>query len=80
MTKTEIGVQIQFENHAWGVRYDDGNNKQYGWVSLNEGKIYDPKYVKKPGDVESERNERLQEEVNKGKLIQVSRQTVITTK
>lgn len=44
----EEGVVIQLGYKFWGVEYDDGNNRSYGWVGLDKSTIYDPTFLKKP--------------------------------
>lgn len=52
ISRREIsGVMVVKDGKAWGVEYEDGKGRAYGWVEIANGEIHDPRYCKHPLDV-----------------------------
>lgn len=77
MEKIEKGVVVEYAGKYWGLAYDDGNNKSYGWVDINNAQISDPRFLTKPEDL-TYTNSPYISELQKGKLVNVTRVITIT--
>jgi hypothetical protein len=77
MEKIEKGVVVEYAGKYWGLAYDDGNNKSYGWVDIDEAIISDSRFLTKPEEL-TYINSPFISELQKGKLINVIRVTTVT--
>jgi hypothetical protein len=52
MQKTieKIGVVAELDGKYWGVEYEDGHSTSYNFGSIENAKISDPEFCKKPED------------------------------
>jgi len=78
MEKIEKGVVVEYAGKYWGLAYDDGNNKSYGWVDIDNAQISDPRFLNKPEDLTYSTDSIGIQELQKGKLINVTRVTTVT--
>lgn len=75
--KIEKGVMVMKNGRAWGVEYDDGHCKVYGWLEPETATIYNPVYCKDPIDVLSQDSAYAREMVG-AVLVPVVRTTMLT--
>jgi len=71
------GVLIMKGDLAWGIEYQDGHSKSYGWVEPSKGDIHNPEYCKVPKDA-TYANSPYIRELEKGRFVNV-RKTITTT-
>ena len=74
--KIEKGVMVIKDGKAWGLEYADGQCTSYGWVDLEDAKLYDPEFCKKTTDV-TYRNSHYINELSTAKLVAVERRTEV---
>ena len=74
--KEETGVMIMKEGKAWGVTYEDGRSKSYGWVEPEIAPIHNPEFCKKTTDA-TYPGSYLIDELKTGKLVKVKRFTTV---
>lgn len=74
--RVETGVQVMKDGKAWGIKYQDGQSTEYGWMDPALAPIHDPKYCINPTDV-TYRGSYYREEVKTGKLVSVIRTTIV---
>ena len=72
----ENGVTIQFGDKFWGIVYEDGNSRSYGWVELKSAIIYNPEFLKRPEDATYENSPYISE-LKKGTLVKVGKTTIV---
>ena len=77
--KIETGMMIMKDGKAWGVAYEDGRSKEYGWVGPEEALIYDQRFCTWPSDVTYKGDHNLSE-ISSGKLVSVERITKVVVK
>lgn len=75
-TKTETGVMVMRDGHAWGVEYEDGHSTAYGWIDPVDAPIHDPRFCTQPTDV-TYTGSHYVSELRKGKLVSVKRTTTV---
>ncbi len=71
------GVMVMKDGKAWGITYEDGHVRCYGWVEPVDAPIYNPQCCKQPTDV-TWRGSPYTEELMTGKLVAVERRTEVT--
>lgn len=49
--KTEKGVMVMKNGKAWGITYEDGPERSYGWMAPEVAPIHNPEFCKRPVDV-----------------------------
>jgi hypothetical protein len=76
--KIETGVMIVKDGLGWGVDVNDGKNYGFGWVSIDDAEIHDPKYLKKPTDA-TYKGSSDEDELKKGEIVPVTRVTRVYT-
>jgi hypothetical protein len=74
--KTEKGVMIIKDNKGWGNAFSSGNETCDGWVDLEDARIHNPEFCTKTTDV-AYNNSPYIEELKKGKLVKVIRETTV---
>lgn len=78
--KTETGVMLMKDGRAWGVVYADGHSTEEGWMPVEDAPIHDPKFCINPSSLLSPMdrpNSSRYREVHSGKLVKVTRTTVV---
>lgn len=75
--KTETGVLVMLDGMAWGNAYQDGQSSCEGWISPEDAIISD--FLKKPTDL-TYSGSHYEEELSKGKIVNVVRETRIIIK
>lgn len=74
--KIETGVMVINGDLGWGVKYEDRQVTEYGWVSPEQAIIANPKFAKRTTDFISPQSWDA-EEIKKGKLVMVERVTTV---
>ena len=74
--KIETGVMVIKNGKGWGIEYKDGQCSCYGWVDLEDAKIYNPKYCRNPASVMGT-NLGYTEELSTAELVYVKRETKV---
>jgi hypothetical protein len=74
--KIERGVMLRKGDKAWGVIHEDYKACSYGWVSVENAPIHNPKYCNKPSDLTYTGDPNL-EEMNTGKIVLIERVTTV---
>jgi len=77
--KIESGVMIMKNGKAWGVDYDDGRARSYGWIEPEDAPIHDPKYTKTTTGVTYSGSPYIKELLT-AKLVNVERRTEVIFK
>lgn len=77
--RIESGVMIMKDGKAWGEVYSDGRSTSYGWVDQENATIHDPRFCKRPEDIEYEGGPNVKE-LRTGKLVHVERRTQVILK
>lgn len=77
--KIETGVMIMKNGKGWGKTYEDGRSIEYGWMDVEEAKIYDPRFLKRPEDATYKNSPHI-EELRKGSIVYVERITQVFVK
>ena len=78
--KTETGVMLMKDGKAWGVVYADGHSTKEGWMPLEDAPLHNPEFCIIPSSLLSlmdTPNSRRYREVHSGKLVKVTRTTVV---
>lgn len=84
--RIEWGVMIlykgnnpELKNHAWGITWDDGRSRSYGWVPASDStaEISDPRYCTKVTDVTHKESSYRDELLRNGVLKKVKRFTTV---
>lgn len=74
--KIETGVMVMNGDLGWGVKYEDNQVTEYGWISTEKAIVADPKFVKRPTDFTYPGSCHTSE-LKKGKLVMVKRVTTV---
>jgi len=75
--KIEKGIMIIKDEKAWGeCSNPSGSSTCYGWVTLENGKIYNPKYLKTATDATYE-NSLDADILSEGTIQSVERKTEV---
>jgi hypothetical protein len=72
----ERGVMVMKNGKAWQVLFEDGRSTEYGWGAPETARIHHPDYCKEPTDVTYKSSPYI-EELRKGKIVMVERETVV---
>ena len=70
-TETTNGVVIQLGEKFWGIIYQDGKSKHYGWVDLDRAEIYNKEYLKLPEHATYENSPDIKE-LKKATLVEIT--------
>lgn len=68
------GFVIQLGSKFWGILYEDGRSKEYGWVDLKHAEIY--KKINQPEDATYENSPYIAE-LKKATLVEVTVDKII---
>lgn len=74
--KVETGVMVMKNGKAWGVEYEDGKSKSYGWIDPEDAPISNPMSCKETTDV-TYKNSPYIRELLTAKLVNVKRITQV---
>ena len=74
--KIERGVMVMKDGKAWGISYDDGRSKSYGWIDPEDAPIHNPKHCKSVTAVTYQNSPDIAE-LKTGKLVSVERRTEV---
>lgn len=69
--KETVGVVAEYKGAYWGMTYDDGKFRAFGWVTIDKADISDPKYCESPLDM-TYRGSPYTEELSKATLRKVT--------
>ena len=81
MKTVEEGVMVMKDGKAWGITYSDGHATEYGWINPADKsvQISNPECCKKTTDV-TYRGSSYFEELSKGEIVAVIRETIVKVK
>ena len=74
--KIERGVMVMKDGKAWGISYDDGRSKSYGWIDPEDALIHNPKHCKSVTAFTYQNSPDIAE-LKTGKLVSVERRTEV---
>jgi hypothetical protein len=74
--KIETGVMVMKDGKAWGITYEDGSSRSYGWIEPESAPIHDPRFCKTPEDV-TYKGSPYVSELRAAKLLHVERRTEV---
>ena len=74
--KKETGVMVMKDGKAWGIKYQDGQSTEYGWIDPESAPIHDPRFCKRPEDVTWEASPH-EKELKTGQVVKVKRTTTL---
>lgn len=74
--KIETGVMLMKAGKAWGITYDDGRSRSYGWMAPEDAPIHNPDSVQRPEDLSYKDDHKINE-IRTGKLVHVERRTEV---
>lgn len=76
-TKQARGVLVMKGGKAWGVTYEDGHSRSYGWVDPATAPLHDARYCRSPLDVTYAGDHYGHEQLNGAELVPVVRTVTV---
>lgn len=72
----KTGVVAEFEGKYWGVQYEDGHSTSYDFGPIENARVSDPQYCKRPDDMTYSSDSYNRPRLQKAKLVPVTITTV----
>jgi hypothetical protein len=73
------GVVAEFEGRYWGIQYEDGHSTEYDFGPIQNARISDPQYCKKPEDM-TYAGDYNRPRLQKAKLVAITVTTIYETR